>query len=111
MSSGRSKILQIGSAPGIDLLSSLRVGQSDIPFPIAVRNLGVIFDIQLALKEQVNKLCPLAYLDIRRVGSIRPYFCSEATQTVFPLLCSPGLITEMLSLLALLWFSLIKFKE
>ena len=54
----------IGSAPGIVLPSSLYVGQSDIPFSIAAYNLGAK-DSQLALKEQVNKLCQHAYLKIR----------------------------------------------
>ena len=39
-----------------DLPSFVRVGQSDISFSSAARNLGVIFDSELALKEQVNKL-------------------------------------------------------
>ena len=107
MSSDRSEILLTGSAPGIDLLSSLCVGQSDILFRSAVRNPGVTFDSQLALKEQVNKLCQFAYLEIRRIGSIRQYFSSESTTTVFPLLFSPGLIIVMLSFPALLRFSLI----
>ena len=55
----KKEILLIGSAPGTDLPASLCVGQSDIPFSRGVRNLGVIFDSQLALKEQVNKLCQL----------------------------------------------------
>ena len=67
------QILLIGSAPGIDLSSSVRVGHSDISFSSAARNLGVIFDNELALKEQVNKLCHLAYLEIRRIGSTRQY--------------------------------------
>ena len=66
----KTEILLIGSAPGIDLPSSLCVGHSDIPFFNAARNLGVIFDSQLALKEEVNKLCHIAYLAI---GSIRQY--------------------------------------
>ena len=48
----KTEILLIGSAPGIDLSSSLCVCQSDIPFSSAAHNLGVIFDSQLALKEQ-----------------------------------------------------------
>ena len=70
------------SAPGIDLPSSVRVDQSDISFSSAARNLGVIFDSELALKEQVNKLCQLAYLEIRRVDSIRQYLSVEATKTL-----------------------------
>ena len=72
----------IDSAPGTDLPSLLCLGQSDIPFSSAARNLGVIFHSQLALKEQVNKLCQLAYLEIRRIGSIRQYFSFEATNTL-----------------------------
>ena len=78
----KTEILLMGSAPGIDLPSSLCVGHSDIPFSNAARNLGVIFDSQLALKEQVNKLCQLAYLEIRRTGSIQHYLSSEATKTL-----------------------------
>ena len=53
----KTEILLMGCAPGIDLPSSLCVGQSDIPFSNAARNHGVIFDSQLSLKEQVNHLC------------------------------------------------------
>ena len=58
------------------------MGHSDIPFSNAARNLGVIFDSQLALKEQVNKLCQLAYLEIRWIGSIQHYLTFEATKTL-----------------------------
>ena len=44
------------SVPGIGLPSLLRVEQSSILFFSAAGNFGVIFDSQLALKEQVNKL-------------------------------------------------------
>ena len=58
------------------------MGQSNISFSSAARNLSVIFDSELALKEQVNKLCQLAYLEIRRIGSIRQYLSVEATRTL-----------------------------
>ena len=58
------------------------MGQSDISFSSAARNLGVIFDSELALKEQVNKLYQLAYLEIRRIGSIRQHLSVEATKTL-----------------------------
>ena len=64
LNDNKKEIFLIGSAPGIDLPSSLYVGQSDIPFSIAAYNLGAK-DSQLALKEQVNKLCQHAYLKIR----------------------------------------------
>ena len=58
------------------------MGQSDIPFSNAARNLGVIFDSRLAFKEQVNKLCQLAYLEIRRIGTVRQHLSFEDTQTL-----------------------------
>ena len=72
----------IGFAPGIDLPYSAHVGQSEIPFSSAARNLGVIFDSELALKEQVNKLCQLAYLEIRLIGSIGQQLSTEATRSL-----------------------------
>ena len=80
LNDNKTEILLIGFAPGMDLPSSLCVCYSDIPFSSAARNLGVIFDSQLALKEPVNKLCQLAYLEIRRIGSIRHYLSSEDTK-------------------------------
>ena len=66
-----------------DSISSICVGQSDIPFSRTARNLGAIFDSQLAMKEQVNKLSQLAYLEIRRIGSIRGQYLSfETTKTL-----------------------------
>ena len=101
-----------GSAPGTDLPSSLCVGQNGSPLVNVARNLGVIFDSQLALKKQLNKLCQLAYLEIRRIGSIRQYLSSETNKTlVSSLALSLGSIIVMLSLLALFTFSLIKFRE
>ena len=91
----------------------MRVGQNDISFSIAARNLGVIFDSELALKEQVNKLCQLADLEIGRIGSFRQHLSVEELKLSFPLLFSLGFIIAILSLslLALLGFSLIKSRE
>ena len=42
--------------------------------------------VTFALKEQVNKLCQLTYLEIRRVGLIRQYLSIEASRAFFPCL-------------------------
>ena len=78
----KAELLLIGSVPGIDLPSSLCVGHSDIPFSNAAHNLGVIFDGQLALKEQVNKLFQPAYLEIRQISSVQQYLSFEATKSL-----------------------------
>ena len=51
-------------------------------FPVQLVISVSFFDSELALKEQVNKLCQLAYLEIRRIGSIRLYLSVEATKTL-----------------------------
>ena len=78
----KTEILLVGSAPGIDLPSSVRVGQSDIPSSGAAPKLGVIFEREIALKEQVNEFCQLAYLEIRRIGSLRQCLSVETTRTL-----------------------------
>ena len=88
----KTEILPTGSASGIDLPSSLHVSHSNNPFSSAARNLLVIFDRQLALKDQVNKL---AYLEIRWIGPTQQYLSFEASKT---LVFSLGLIIVMLSL-------------
>ena len=45
-------------------------------------------DSELALKEQVNTLCQLAYLEIRRIDSVLQYLSVEATR---PLVSPPVL--------------------
>ena len=87
----KTETLLISSAPGIYLPSSVHVGQSDTSFSSAVCNLGVIFDSELALKEQVNNLCQLTYLEIRRIGSVRQYLSVEATKTLVSSLVLSGL--------------------
>ena len=61
------------------------MGQSYIPFSSAAQNLGVISDSQLALKEQLNRLCQLTYLEIRQI-SFQQYLSFEATKTLVSLL-------------------------
>ena len=90
----------------------------DSPFSSAARNFGVFFKIiflynQLALRHRwINY--QLAYLEIRRIGLIRRYlffFFFEASKTLVFSLVLSRLDIVMLSLLTLLRFVLIKFKE
>ena len=60
----------------------MKVGQAEINFSHSARNLGVIFDSDLDMKAQVDKVCQLAYLELRRIGSIRKYLTEEATKTL-----------------------------
>ena len=85
-------ILPTGSAPDIDLSSSLCVGQSDIPCSSAVRNLGVVFDSQLALKDQGNKLSTLLAWRSGEWVQSDSVLLLKPSKLSFPLLFSLGLI-------------------
>ena len=52
------------------------------PFPVQLVISVSFFDSELALEEQMNKLCQLAYLEIRQIGSTRQYLSVEATRTL-----------------------------
>ena len=58
----------------------LRIGQSDIPVCYSARNLGVMFDSGLTVKQQVDRICQTTYFEIRRIGSIHQFLTTEATK-------------------------------
>ena len=47
-----------------------------------VRNLGVILDRRLSMKEHINKVCQMAYWELRRISSIRQYLTEDAAKTL-----------------------------
>ena len=70
----------------IDLQNSLNfplsiiIGESEIQCSKSVRNLGMIFDDKLSMK-QVSKVCQPTYLELRRISSVRHVLIVEATKT------------------------------
>ena len=43
----------------------IQVGKDEINSAESVRNLAVIFDSKLSMKDQVNKSCQLAFIELR----------------------------------------------
>ena len=76
----KTEALLFDPAKSSDLPDVLRVGQSDIPFCYSARNLGVMFDSGLTMKQQVDRICQTAYFEIRRIGPIRQFLTTEATK-------------------------------
>ena len=56
--------------------------QSDITFCYSARNLGVMFDSGLTMKQQAERICQTAYFEIRRIGSIRQFLTTEAIKKI-----------------------------
>ena len=61
---------------------SLMIVQNDIMFSDSARNYGVMFDKTLSMKVQVGTVCQGAYVELRRIGSIRQYLSIDATKTL-----------------------------
>ena len=47
----------------------------------SVRNLGFVFDSNLSVKQHI-KTCKAAYIEIRRISSIRQYLTEDAAKTI-----------------------------
>ena len=52
----------------------LSICQATISFSDSVRNLGFYLDKDLSMKEHINFICKTAFLEIRRISTIRHYF-------------------------------------
>ena len=57
-----------------DHLSHVTVGTSHIETVSEARNLGVVIDDSLQLKQHINNVCRAAMIAIRKIGQIRHYF-------------------------------------
>ena len=78
---GKTEALLFDPQNSPNLPLSIKIGQNDICFSRSVRNLGVIFDDKLSTKQQVSKICQSAYLELRRISSIRHVLTVDATKT------------------------------
>jgi hypothetical protein len=82
LNDSKTEALLIDCTGRIDQSIHLSIGQSQISFSESVRNLGVMFDNKLSMKDHVNKVCQLAYVELRKISTIRHYLTTEATKTL-----------------------------
>ena len=66
----------------VPLPSSVSLNACDIPFSDSVRNLGFIFDSNLSMRQHVSKVCQVAYLELKRISSIRHLLTDSAAKTL-----------------------------
>ena len=71
------KLLQHPSLPDSVLINNIPVS-----FSSSVRSLGVILDQSLSFQQQISNICKVAYLELRRISSIRHYLTADATKTL-----------------------------
>ena len=83
LNEGKTEALLVAtSRADKDLPTSIQIGSSIVPFVKSVRNLGVILDWRLSMKEHINKVCQMAYWELRRISSIRQYLTEDAAKTL-----------------------------
>ena len=65
------------------LPSTISINDSSVPVSLSVRSLGVILDQNLSFEKQaVSNICKIAYLELRRINSIRHFLSTEAAKTL-----------------------------
>ena len=60
----------------------ITINGSTFLFSSCVRNLGVFFDQCLSFHQHISHVCKIAYLELRRISSIRHYLTTEATKVL-----------------------------
>jgi exonuclease III len=79
LNSGKTEAILNGAKLLNDPPISLSICQAPIVFTDTVRNLGVYLDSDLQMREHVSIVCRAAFLELRRIGTIRHVLSSDAT--------------------------------
>jgi hypothetical protein len=82
LNEAKTEALFIDNTGNTDPTLKLTIGQSEISFSESVRNLGVMFDNKLTMKDHVHKICQAAYFELRKISTIRHYLTLQATKTL-----------------------------
>ena len=77
----KTEVLPVASTSRLSSVGrdSVDIGGKRIPFSSSVRNLGVHLDQTLSMQQHISSVCRAAYLELRRIASIRPYLTQSAT--------------------------------
>ena len=62
------------------LISAIEVCGASVPSSTCVRDLGVLFDSHMDLKEHVEKICAKAYYQLHLIGRVRKYIGEDAAK-------------------------------
>ena len=62
--------------------TSVRVGNSDMPFVTHARNLGITISSNTTMDKHVANICRSAYFELRRISSLRHLVTVSATTTL-----------------------------
>ena len=78
----KTEFLTRGTKTNVSKINiSLNIGNSLVAPINSARNLGVIFDSHMSLKEHINQICKKSFFQLRRLRHLRSYM-SEKTTTL-----------------------------
>ena len=63
-----------------DSVSNLQIGDSKVKIVDKTKNIGVIIDAQLTMKQHVSHVCRTCYMHLHNISKIRPYLTQEAAE-------------------------------
>ena len=63
------------------LPSTLNINSIPFEFSKSLRNLGIIFDNSFLLHKNIVNTCRTAYIELRRISSIRHFLSVDATKS------------------------------
>ena len=81
----KSEVLFVASprmSVSTSLPDSLTLGCSNVLVSKSARNLGVVIDSSLSMKDHVSSVIRAINLELRRISSIRSYLTTDATKTL-----------------------------
>jgi len=81
LNSDKTEAILIGTKAKLSTVTStsLELNNSSIPLSPVVKNLGVMLDTSLSMKQHISSICRTCYFQLRRISSIRSYLTTEAT--------------------------------
>ena len=68
---------------------SLRIGDTAVSPARKARNIGVIFDETMSMKDHISSICKTSHFHLRNIGAIRKYLTQDACATLVHSLVSP----------------------
>ena len=79
----KTEVLPVASTSRLSSVGrdSVDIGGKRIPFRSSVRTLGVHLDQTLSMQQHTSSVCRVAYLELRRIASIRPYWTQSTAIT------------------------------
>ena len=81
LNTDKTDVIPVGSTTTLSMINcqSATIGNCTILFQSSVRYLGVEIDRTLSMQKHIGKICQAAFLELRRISTLRPYLSESAT--------------------------------